>query len=121
MINVFDKGCGDCGGCPKPKRGGCGCPEEECEGFISLQLFATKKGGGSSKNGRDSNAQRLGVKVGDGSTVSAGSIIIRQRGTQVLPGTGVGIGRDHTIFATVPGRVTFSTTKDNRKKVSVIA
>lgn len=88
---------------------------------INIQLFATKKGGGSSKNGRDSNAQRLGVKVGGGETVSAGSIIVRQRGTKILAGNGVGVGKDHTLFALTDGKVTFTTTAGNRKKVSITA
>ena len=108
--------CGPCGGCPKPK------PESDKGIFqIDIQLFATKKGGGSSKNGRDSNSKRLGVKASGGSTVTAGSIIIRQRGTKFLPGDNVGVGRDHTLFALIDGAVVFSTTKDNRKKVSVQA
>lgn len=88
---------------------------------INIQLFATKKGGGSSKNNRDSNAQRLGVKASDGETVSAGSIIVRQRGTKILAGNGVGVGKDHTLFALTDGKVSFTTTTGNRKKVSVIA
>jgi len=86
---------------------------------INIQLFATKKGGGSSRNGRDSNAQRLGVKCADGQTVSAGSIIIRQRGTKVLAGNNVGIGKDHTLYALSEGVVNFTTGAGNRKKVSV--
>ncbi len=70
--------------------------------------MAHKKGGGSSTNGRDSNAQRLGVKVGDGQLVSGGSIIIRQRGTRIKPGVNVGIGSDDTLFAKISGRVKFS-------------
>jgi large subunit ribosomal protein L27 len=70
--------------------------------------MAHKKGGGSSRNGRDSNAQRLGVKVFSGQVVPAGSIIVRQRGTRFRPGNGAGLGRDHTIFATVTGRVEFT-------------
>ena len=83
--------------------------------------MATKKGGGSSKNNRDSNAQRLGVKAGNGETVSAGSIIVRQRGTKILAGNNVGVGKDHTLFALTDGVVSFSTTTGNRKKVSVTA
>jgi len=67
------------------------------------------KGGGSTRNGRDSNAQRLGVKVFDGTQVSAGSIIVRQRGTQFHPGVNVGVGKDHTLFALVDGHVSFGT------------
>lgn len=65
------------------------------------------KGGGSTKNGRDSNAQRLGVKVYDGTVVTAGSIIVRQRGTKFHPGENVGVGKDHTLFALVDGHVSF--------------
>ena len=67
--------------------------------FISLQLFAHKKGGGSTKNGRDSQSKRLGVKAYAGEKVLAGSIILRQRGTKVYPGTNCGMGKDHTLFA----------------------
>lgn len=67
------------------------------------------KGGGSTRNGRDSNAQRLGVKVFGGSQLTAGTIIIRQRGTKFHPGTNVGVGKDHTLFALVEGQVSFST------------
>jgi len=81
--------------------------------------MASKKGGGSTKNGRDSHSQRLGVKCGDGQLVPAGSIIVRQRGTRMLPGDNVGVGRDHTLFALVDGNVEFSTTRNDRTKVSV--
>ena len=77
--------------------------------------MAHKKGGGSSRNGRDSNAQRLGVKVFAGQVVPAGSIIVRQRGTRFRPADGTGIGRDHTIFATVSGRVEFTTGRKGRR------
>ena len=87
---------------------------------IDIQLFATKKGGGSSKNGRDSNAKRLGVKTGDGQLVSAGSIIVRQRGSKILPGDNVGMGTDHTLFALKEGRVSFTTTRENRKKANIV-
>jgi large subunit ribosomal protein L27 len=70
--------------------------------------MAHKKGGGSSTNGRDSNAQRLGVKVGDGQIITGGSIIVRQRGTPIKAGAFVGTGSDDTLFATVTGRVKFS-------------
>ena len=70
--------------------------------------MAHKKGGGSSRNGRDSNSKRLGVKAFGGQTVTAGSIIVRQRGTRIHPGEGVGKGGDDTLFATRPGVVTFS-------------
>ena len=88
---------------------------------INIQLFATKKGGGSSKNGRDSNSKRLGTKRGDGMFVLAGEIIVRQRGTKILAGTNVGIGKDHTLFALVDGVVKFTTTTGNRKKLSIVA
>ncbi|MEW6582737.1 MAG: 50S ribosomal protein L27 [Actinomycetota bacterium] len=77
--------------------------------------MAHKKGGGSSRNGRDSNAKRLGVKVFGGQVVPAGSIIVRQRGTRFRPGDGAGIGRDHTIFATVDGRVEFTNGRKGRR------
>ena len=86
---------------------------------IDLQLFASKKGGGSTRNGRDSNAQRLGVKRFGGELVVAGNIIVRQRGTKFYPGLNVGIGKDHTLFALVEGHVTFSTLR-NRQHVSVL-
>ncbi len=89
--------------------------------FINIQLFAHKKGQGSSKNGRDSEAKRLGVKRSDGTFVLAGEIIVRQRGTQVHAGQNVGCGRDYTLFAVKEGRVKFGRTKDNKKVVSVIA
>ena len=81
--------------------------------------MAHKKGGGSSKNNRDSNAQRLGVKRADGQTVKGGEILVRQRGTKMLAGDNVGIGRDHTLFALTEGTVNFTTTKNNKKKVSI--
>ncbi len=86
---------------------------------LNLQLFASKKGVGSSKNGRDSNAKRLGVKRGDGQFVSGGSIIVRQRGTKIHPGTNVGIGGDDTLFAKVDGVVRFERKDKTRKQVSV--
>ena len=76
--------------------------------------MAHKKGLGSSRNGRDSNAKRLGVKVFAGQTVTGGEIIVRQRGTRFKPGEGVGIGRDHTIFAISPGTVQFATGRRGR-------
>lgn len=79
--------------------------------------MAHKKAGGSSRNGRDSEAKRLGVKCFGSELVSAGSIIIRQRGTQVHPGDNVGIGRDHTLFAKIEGRVLFSEKGPNRRKI----
>ena len=83
--------------------------------------MAHKKGMGSSRNGRDSPGQRLGVKVGDGQFLRAGSIIIRQRGTAMRPGNNVGVGRDHTLFALVDGHVKFEQATRDRKKVSVYA
>ncbi|SFE16363.1 50S ribosomal protein L27 [Nitrosomonas sp. Nm166] len=84
--------------------------------------MAHKKAGGSSRNGRDSNSKRLGVKRYGGELISAGSIIIRQRGTQVHPGENVGIGKDHTLFAKTSGKVNFSIKGAlKRKVVSVIA
>ena len=81
--------------------------------------MAHKKGGGSTRNGRDSHAQRLGVKAFGGESVKSGSIIIRQRGTKVHPGNNVGIGSDDTIFAKIAGVVTFERFGKDRKKVSV--
>jgi large subunit ribosomal protein L27 len=87
---------------------------------FDLQLFASKKGGGSTRNGRDSNAQRLGVKRFGGELVDAGNIIVRQRGTRFYPGEGVGMGTDHTLYALVAGHVQFAE-KRNRKHVHVRA
>jgi large subunit ribosomal protein L27 len=81
--------------------------------------MAHKKGGGSTRNGRDSQSQRLGVKRFDGEEVTSGSILVRQRGTKFRPGTNVGLGRDYTIFATIDGYVKFETIRDGRKQVSV--
>jgi len=81
--------------------------------------MAHKKGAGSTRNGRDSHGKRLGVKRFDGEKVTAGSIIIRQRGSQVRPGTNVGLGRDFTLFATADGYVKFEVVKEGRKQVSV--
>ena len=82
--------------------------------------MAHKKAGGSSRNGRDSESKRLGIKAYSGETISAGSIIIRQRGTQIHPGVNVGMGKDHTLFALVRGKVAFATKgKDKRKIVSI--
>ena len=88
---------------------------------FNLQLFSSKKGVGSSKNGRDSQSKRLGVKRSDGQFVSAGSIIVRQRGTKVHPGNNVGKGGDDTLFATVDGVVKFERKDRDRKQVSVYA
>jgi large subunit ribosomal protein L27 len=81
--------------------------------------MAHKKAGGSSRNGRDSASQRLGLKRGDGQFVTAGSIIVRQRGTKFHPGNNVGIGKDDTLFATVDGKVRFERKDRKRKQVSV--
>ncbi|AHD06599.1 50S ribosomal protein L27 [Paenibacillus larvae] len=86
---------------------------------LNLQLFASKKGVGSTKNGRDSIAKRLGVKRADGQVVTAGSILVRQRGTKIHPGNNVGIGSDDTLFAKVEGVVKFERWGRDRKKVSV--
>lgn len=86
---------------------------------LNLQLFASKKGVGSSRNGRDSRAQRLGVKRADGQFVLAGNILVRQRGTKIHPGTNVGKGKDDTLFATEDGIVKFERVGRNKKKVSV--
>lgn len=86
---------------------------------MDLQLFATKKGGGSSKNGRDSKSKRLGVKRHGGQQVAAGNIIIRQRGTRVHAGENVGIGKDHTLFAKTDGYVVFEPNGRRGKRVSV--
>lgn len=82
--------------------------------------MAHKKGVGSSRNGRDSAAQRLGLKVGDGQTVRAGSILVRQRGTLVRPGDNVGLGKDHTLFALSDGAVKFGNYSRDQKKVSIL-
>ena len=81
--------------------------------------MAHKKGMGSTRNGRDSAGQRLGVKRSDGQVVLAGTIIVRQRGTKIRPGNNVGVGRDHTLFALVDGTVRFEHATKDRKKVSV--
>ncbi|MBB6214875.1 large subunit ribosomal protein L27 [Anaerosolibacter carboniphilus] len=86
---------------------------------INLQLFASKKGVGSSKNGRDSEAKRLGVKRADGQFVNAGSILVRQRGTKIHPGNNVGRGGDDTLFATTDGVVKFERKGKDKKQVSV--
>ena len=82
--------------------------------------MAHKKAGSSSKNGRDSVGQRLGVKVGDGQLVPAGSIIVRQRGQTFLAGSGAGLGHDYTVFATVTGHVRFQHATKSRKRISVV-
>ena len=86
---------------------------------MNLQLFAHKKGVGSSRNGRDSESKRLGVKRADGQTVLAGNILVRQRGTKIHPGTNVGIGTDDTLFALVQGVVKFERKGKDKKQVSV--
>ena len=86
----------------------------------NLQLFAHKKGVGSTRNGRDSESKRLGVKRGDGQFVKAGNILVRQRGTKIHPGLNVGKGKDDTLFALVDGRVKFSRLGKDRKQVIII-
>ncbi|NLO39191.1 MAG: 50S ribosomal protein L27 [Ruminiclostridium sp.] len=87
---------------------------------VNLQLFAHKKGVGSTKNGRDSQSKRLGTKRADGQFVKAGNILVRQRGTKIHPGTNVGIGSDDTLFATADGTVKFERMGRDKKKVSII-
>lgn len=86
-----------------------------------IELFAHKKGVGSSRNGRDSASKRLGVKRADGQTVSAGSILVRQRGTRIHPGENVGIGGDDTLFALTDGVVKFERLGRDKKQVSIYA
>lgn len=86
---------------------------------LGLQFFAHKKGVGSTKNGRDSESKRLGVKKADGQLVIAGNIIVRQRGTKIHPGTGVGIGSDDTLYALTAGKVKFEHIAGGKKRVSV--
>ncbi len=88
---------------------------------ISLQFFAHKKGVGSTKNGRDSESKRLGVKKADGQAVIAGNIIVRQRGTHIHPGAGVGKGSDDTLYALIDGTVKFEMKAGSKKCVSVYA
>ena len=88
---------------------------------LSLQFFAHKKGVGSTKNGRDSESKRLGVKKSDGQAVVAGNIIIRQRGSAVRPGENVGMGKDYTLYALIDGKVKFEHYSKDQKKVSVYA
>jgi len=88
---------------------------------ISLQFFAHKKGVGSTKNGRDSESKRLGVKKADGQAVVAGNIIVRQRGTHILPGNNVGRGSDDTLFALIDGKVKLEQLTRTKKAVSVYA
>ena len=88
---------------------------------INLQLFAHKKGMGSTRNGRESASQRLGTKRGDGQFVLAGNILVRQRGTKIHPGENVGIGKDDTLFAKADGKVHFHRLGSDKKQVSIIA
>lgn len=88
---------------------------------FNIQLFAHKKGGGSTKNGRDSESKRLGVKASDGQFVHAGSIIVRQRGTRIYPSTNVGCGKDYTLFALIDGVVRFTKDGRGRKIATVVA
>ncbi len=87
--------------------------------ILNIQLFAHKKGQGSSRNGRDSNPQYLGAKRADGQFVLAGNILVRQRGTKIHPGNNVGIGKDDTLFALIDGVVKFEPKDRGRKQVSV--
>lgn len=89
--------------------------------ILNLQLFASKKGVGSTKNGRDSIGRRLGAKASDGEFIKAGSIIYRQRGTKIFPGINTGIGKDHTLFALIDGIVKYECKGKDRKQVSVYA
>ncbi|QWB95391.1 50S ribosomal protein L27 [Mycoplasmatota bacterium] len=86
---------------------------------LNIQLFASKKGVGSTRNGRDSESKRLGLKLSDGQFAKAGAIIFRQRGTKIHPGTNVGRGGDDTLFAKVSGTVKYERLGKNRKQVSV--
>ena len=88
---------------------------------INIQLFAHKKGQGSSSNGRDSESKRLGVKRADGQQVLAGNILVKQRGTKIHPGNNVGKGSDDTLFALISGRVKFERVGRDRKQVSICA
>ena len=86
---------------------------------LNIQRFAHKKGQSSTQNGRDSRGRRLGAKAADGQTVSAGSIIYRQRGTKIYPGMNVGMGKDHTLYAKISGVVRFERLGKDKKKASV--
>ena len=88
---------------------------------LNIQLFAHKKGTGTSKNGRDSIGRRLGAKASDGETVTAGSIIYRQRGTKIYPGKNTGMGKDHTLFALIDGVVRYERKGKDKKQASVYA
>ncbi len=87
--------------------------------ILNIQLFASKKGVGSTKNGRDSIGRRLGAKVSDGQKVTAGSIIYRQRGTKIYPGINTGMGKDHTLFAKIDGIVKYERKGKDKKQASV--
>ncbi len=87
--------------------------------MMNLQLFAHKKGMGSTKNGRDSESKRLGAKKGDGQIVIAGNILVRQRGTKIHPGVNVGIGSDDTLYSRIDGRVKYERVGKDKKQVSV--
>ena len=89
--------------------------------FINIQLFAHKKGVGSSRNGRDSQSKRLGAKRADGQFVLAGNILVRQRGTKIHPGNNVGRGNDDTLYALIDGKVKFERLGRDKKQVSVYA
>ncbi|MFN2520961.1 MAG: 50S ribosomal protein L27 [Candidatus Limnocylindria bacterium] len=82
--------------------------------------MAHKKGAGSTRNGRDSAGQRLGVKEYAGASVNAGTVLVRQRGTRVLPGENVGVGKDHTLFALATGTVKYGPARDDRRRVSIV-
>ncbi|MGE9276578.1 MAG: 50S ribosomal protein L27 [Candidatus Phytoplasma pruni] len=86
---------------------------------LNIQLFASKKGVSSTRNGRDSHSKRLGAKLSDGQRANAGSIIYRQRGTKIFPGNNVGIGKDDTLFSRVNGIVKYETKRNKKKQVSV--
>lgn len=88
---------------------------------LNIQLFAHKKGQGSTSNGRDSESKRLGAKASDGEFVTAGSIIYRQRGTKIYPGKNVGMGKDHTLFAKIDGYVKFERVGRDKKQASAYA
>lgn len=87
--------------------------------LLNIQLFASKKGVGSTKNGRDSKGRRLGAKKSDGESVIAGNIIYRQRGTKIYPGTNTGMGKDHTLFAKIDGVVKYERKGRDKKQASV--
>ena len=86
---------------------------------LNIQLFAHKKGGGSTSNGRDSEGRRLGAKLADGQSAKAGAIIYRQRGTRIHPGVNVGMGNDHTLYAKIDGVVKYERLGRDKKQVSV--